>query len=76
MLRNGLDLGRPVYARAPGGSVGRAPRAQRFHAQTDGAGTVPHVFVSSVAGRPGRAGGGVRWSARSGLGGSSLPITG
>ena len=44
MIREGLDLVRPVH--------GRAPRAQRFHEQPDGAGDVPPVCVV-VGGAPG-----------------------
>ena len=53
MIREGLDLVRPVHGRAPRGSVGRAPRAQRFHEHPDRAGTVPHVFIV-VGGRMSR----------------------
>ena len=41
MIRDHLDLVRPVH--------GRAPRAQRFHEHPDGAGAAP---VAASAGRP------------------------
>ena len=45
MIREGLDLVRPVHGRAPRGGVGHAPLAQRFHEHPDRAGAVPHVFI-------------------------------
>ena len=66
MIRKGLDRVRPVH--------GRAPRAQRFHEHPDHAGAAPYVCVVIGGGRA--AGYGGRVSARSGLGCSSLPITG
>ena len=65
MVHYGLHLARPIH--------GRAPRAQRFHEKPDEAGTVPHIFIHS---RPSCAGRGVRVSASSCLGCSSLQITG
>ena len=54
MVRKGLHRARPVHARAPGGGVGRAPLAQRFHEHPEGAGAAPHVCVV-VGGRAARA---------------------
>ena len=70
-----LPVDARVHARVSGGGVGRTPLAQRLHEQPEG-GVVPHVFTYSLAGWPGRAGCGVRLSARSGLGCSSMQITG
>ena len=53
VIHQRLDLVRPVHGRASGGSVGRAPRAQRLHEQPEGAGAVPHIFVV-VGGGPSR----------------------
>ena len=43
VVDQGTHRVRPVHDRAPGGGMGRAPRAQGFHEQPDGAGAVPHV---------------------------------
>ena len=45
MIRDSLDLVRPVHGRAPRSRVGRAPLAQRFHAHPESADAAPHVCV-------------------------------
>ena len=75
MIRDGLHLARPIHGRAPRGGVGRTPLAQRLRKHPEGAGAALHVCV--VGGGTARAAGcGGRLSARSGLGCSSLQITG